>query len=134
LISEKKFMEADSLLRRLQEADTNNAGNYWFMGISAMNQSKDSVAVDCYKYYLRKTENNPGQNAKGWLYVGSAYRRIMHGKGIAMLQFDDMVYHYKHYLQVNPSDPYAPEIEKFIEAVKPKRPAENGILVWDESN
>ncbi len=135
LINEKKFIEADSLLEHMQEEDSNNAGNYWYMGISAMNQQQDSIAADCYKKYLVKTEANAAtQNAKAWLYIGSAYRRMMHNTGINQKQFDDMVYHYNHYVLVNPTDPFGGELTKFVEKVKPKRPEEGAILVWDEAN
>lgn len=134
LIYEKKFVQADSILRVLVEADSNNAGNYWYMGMSAERQGKDTTAVGCYKYYLMKTENLRGQKVKAWLYVGSAYRRMMHGIGLTQTQFDDMLYHYNTYLQLNPYDTYAGELKQFIEKVTPKRPAEGAVLVWDESN
>jgi hypothetical protein len=102
------------------------------MGISAERQSQDSIAVICFKTYLVKTEKSPVQKPKGWLKVGSAYRRMMHVHGITQAQFDDMLYHYKKYLDLNPQDPYAGELSTFLETVKPKRPGEKGTLVWDE--
>jgi tetratricopeptide (TPR) repeat protein len=134
LINEKKFLEADSLLRRLVEADSNNAGNYWYQGISAMNQKQDSLAIVLYKTHIRKSEDKPNQKTKAWLFIGSAYRRLMQDSGINRTQFDDMLYHYKRYLVLNPYDPFATEIQKFIETVTPKRPEENGVLRWNEKN
>ncbi len=134
LICENKFLEADSSLRRMVEADSNNIGNYWYMGLSAGTQNIDSVAIVCYKTYLRKSENNPNQKVKAWLYVGSSFRRIMHKQGLSRTQFDDMLFYYKRYLKLNPNDVYAGEVQKFIDSVSPKRPEEGAILMWDETN
>ena len=133
LINEEKFLQADSMLRRMQEADSNNVGNYWYMGISAQKQHQDSLRVLYFKRYIKKTENSLNQQPKAWLFVGSAYRVMMHTKGINIGQYDDMVYHYNRYLQLSPEDLYGGELKMFLENVALKKPEKNGVLVWDEA-
>lgn len=134
LILNKDFMEADSILQALNEADTNNAGNYWYMGISAERQAKDSVAAVCFKKYLGKTEGSPSQKSKGWLYAGSAWRRLMHTHGISLAQTEDLIYCYQTYLSRNPTDPFGGALQKFIDQLKARKPEAGSLLIWDETN
>lgn len=132
LMNQKKFTECDSTLRRMVDKDSNNAGIYWYMGLSSERQSKDSLAAYWFKYYIAKTENFKGRNLKAWLHVGSAYRRMMHSQGINLKQFEDMVYHYNKYLKLNAADPYAAEIQRFVEEVGLRKPEPGKVLVWNE--
>lgn len=134
LINQKEFNEADSMLWRMLETDSNNVGNYWYYGLSCERQNKDSIAADYFKIYIRKTENFTVHDVKSWLHVGSAYRRLMHDSGITLLQYNSMVYHYKKYLKLNPADAYAPELEAFLTAIAAKKPDPGQVLVWDEKN
>lgn len=134
LINQKKFSEADSMLRRLVEADTAEPGNYWYCGLSAERQLKDSLAVVHFKKYIRKTANPDNLNVSAWLHIGSGYRRMMHTGGISQLQFDDMLLSYENYLLLNPTDPYGGDLRLFMDAVKPRRPEPGEKLVWDEKN
>lgn len=134
LMNQKKFIECDSMLRRMVEKDTNNAGNYWYMGLSSERQRKDTLAAYWFKYYIRKTENFKGRNLKAWLHVGSAYRRLMHDSGINTAQCLDMIYHYGKYLKLNPGDPFAPEIQRFLDEVDQRKPLPGKVLIWNEGN
>lgn len=133
LINQKEFRECDSMLRRMVERDTNNAGNYWYMGLSAERQRKDSIAALGFKYYILKEKNIRGRNVKAWLHVGSAYRRMMHDSGISRDQCLEMIHYYKQYLQLNPGDPYAADLQLFIENVSLRIPNSGERLIWDES-
>lgn len=134
LMNQKKYNEADSMLRKMVEADTNNAGNYWYMGLSAERQAKNEWAIHWFKTYLLKTKNANAQDPKGWLHVASGYRRMMHDSGITKLQGDDMIYHYEKYIQLNPTDPNLPLIHDFLEAVKPRLKSSSSKLIWTEQD
>lgn len=134
LINQKKFSEADSMLRRMVEADTSEAGNYWYCGLSAERQLKDSLAVVHFKKYIRKMANPDNLNVSAWLHIGSAYRRMMHGTGIGQYQFDDMLLCYENYLALNPTDPYSEDLRLFMDDVRSRRPGPGEKLVWDEKN
>jgi predicted Zn-dependent protease len=134
LMNQKKFDECDSMLRRMVEKDSNNGGNYWYMGMSAERQKQDSIAVNCFKTYIRKTESFTQHNVKAWLHVGSSYRRLMRDTGITAAQCSDMIYHYEKYLKLNPADPYLPAISNFLVEVKKRKPEGTARLKWDEQN
>lgn len=133
-IQDKKFKDADSMLNVMIENDSNEAGNYWYKGLCNERQLKDSAAAVNFKQYIQKQSGNATADVKAWLHVGSAYRRMMHEKGLNTAQFDDMVYHYKYYLQVNPYDPFADKLLLFLQQVTPKKPESGELLIWDEKS
>ena len=133
LIFQSRFSEADSLLKRVLESDTNLAGTYWYMGLSAERQGKDLKAVGLFKKYIAKTPNPLNVNASAWLHAASGYRRMMRKEGISTAQFDEMLYLYNHYLEAIPTDVYADNVRDFMERVKPRKPMQGQKLIWDES-
>lgn len=132
LIFQSRYSEADSLLRRVLESDTNLAGTYWYMGLSAERQGKDLAATGLFKKYIVKTPNSLNANVSAWLHAASGFRRMMHKDGINTAQFDEMVYLYKHYLELNPTDDFAQDLRLFLDRVWYKRPQPRQILIWDE--
>lgn len=134
LMNQKEFRECDSMLRRMVEKDSNNAGNYWYMGLSSERQRKDSLAAYWFKYFILKSTTVNGKNVKAWLHVGSAYRRMMHDSGITRDQCLDMIRHYAEYIRLNPADPYAGEIQTFIDEVNLRKPEGDERLKWDEGS
>jgi hypothetical protein len=132
LIMHSKFSIADSILRKVEEDDTAEAGVEWFRGLSAERQMQDSAAAVHFKSYIRKTKNPLNVNVSALLHIGSAYRRKMHGTGISLGELEDMITHYKLYIEANPTDPYIAMLQEFSEAVKLRKPAEGERLIWDE--
>lgn len=140
LIMQKKYHEADTMLRNLVMLDSNAEGNYWFLAISADRQEKDDLAIFLYKKYIRKaqerivnTHSVETENAKAWLKMGSIFRRRMHTKGINDQEWIEMVYDYEVYLKMNPTDTFATNLQDFLDQVRLKRPDPmEGVLVWDE--
>lgn len=132
LIFQSRFSEADSLLKKVLESDTNLAGTYWYMGLSAERQAKDLKAVDYFKKYVVKTANPLNVNVSAWLHAASGYRRMMHKEGITTAQLDEMVYLYNQYLEAAPTDAYADNVRAFVDLVKPRKPAPGQKLIWDE--
>lgn len=132
LINQKEFTECDSMLRRMVDKDSNQAGNYWYMGLSSERQRKDELAAYWFKYFIRKSTSVNAKTVKAWLHTGSAYRRLMHDSGINLAQCLDMIYHYSKYLELNPADPYAYEIRTFLDEIDRRKPAEGELLKWDE--
>ena len=132
LILHSKYSIADSLLRKVEEDDTAEAGVAWFIGLSAERQLRDSLAVVYFKQYIRKTKNPLNLNVSAWLHIGSAYRRMMHEKGIISWQVEDMISNYILYIEANPTDPYIGMLQEFSEAVKLRMPAAGERLIWDE--
>lgn len=133
LIFQSRYSEADSLLRRVLESDTNLAGTYWYMGLSAERQGKDLVAVGLFKKYVSKTPNPLNVNMSAWLHAASGYRRMMRKEGINTAQFDEMLYLYNQYLEAMPTEVYSDSVREFIERVKPRKPAPGQKLIWDET-
>lgn len=134
LIFQSRFTEADSLLKKVLESDTNLAGTYWFMGLSAERQNKNLTAVHHFKKYIAKTANPLNVNVSAWLHAASGYRRMMRSDGITTAQFDEMVYLYNHYLEAMPTEVYAETVRDFLERVKSRKPAPGQKLVWDETS
>ncbi|MBM3399850.1 MAG: hypothetical protein FJY15_04710 [Bacteroidetes bacterium] len=132
LIFQLRFPEADSLLRKVLESDTNLPGTYWYMGLSAERQGKDLKAVGLFKEYVAKTPNPLNVNVSAWLHAASGFRRMMHKEGINTAQFDEMIYLYNHYLEAIPTEVYADNIQTFIENVKLRKPIPGQKLIWDE--
>lgn len=132
LIFQSRFSEADSLLRKVLESDTNLPGTYWYMGLSAERQGKDLKAVGLFKKYVVKTANPLNVNVSAWLHAASGYRRMMRKEGINTAQFDEMLYLYDQYLEAMPTEVYADSVRDFIERVKPKKPMPGQKLIWDE--
>lgn len=133
LIFQARYSEADSLLRRVLESDTNLSGTFWYMGLSAERQGKDLSAVHLFKKYIAKTANPLNVNVSAWLHAASGYRRMMRKDGINTAQFDEMIYLYNHYLEAAPTEVYADNVSAFIERVKPRKPAHGQKLIWDET-
>lgn len=133
LMFQSRYSEADSLLRRVLESDTNLAGTYWYMGLSAERQGKDLQAVRLFKKYIAKTANPLNVNVSAWLHAASGYRRMMRKDGINIAQFDEMIYLYNQYLEAAPTEVYADSVREFIERVKPRKPAPGQKLIWDET-
>jgi tetratricopeptide (TPR) repeat protein len=133
LIFQSRFSEADSLLKKVLESDTNLAGTYWYMGLSAERQGKNLKAVDLFKKYVVKTANPLNVNVSAWLHAASGYRRMMRKEGINTAQFDEMLYLYNQYLEAMPTEVYADNVRDFIERVKPKKPMPGQKLIWDET-
>lgn len=140
LIMQKKYYEADTMLRGLVLLDSNAEGNYWFLAISADRQEKSDVALMLYKKYIRKaqqriqtTHSVETENPKAWLKMGSIFRRKMHTKGINDAEWVEMVYDYEVYLRMNPTDQFAFNLQEFVDQVRLRRPDPmGGVLVWDE--
>lgn len=132
LIMHSKYSIADSVLRKVEEDDTAEAGVDWFRGLSSERQLQDSLAALYFKSYVRKTKNPLNVNVSAWLHIGSAYRRMMHEKGITAEQLEDMITNYKLYIEANPTDPYNGMLQEFTEAVKLRKPAFGERLIWDE--
>ncbi len=133
LMFQSRYSEADSLLRRVLESDTNLAGTYWYMGLSAERQGRDLQAVRLFKNYISKTANPLNVNVSAWLHAASGYRRMMRKDGINTAQFDEMIYLYNQYLEAAPTEVYADSVREFIERVKPRKPAPGQKLIWDET-
>jgi tetratricopeptide (TPR) repeat protein len=133
LIFQQRYSEADSLLRRVLESDTNLAGTYWFMGLSAERQGKNLNAVYQFKKYIAKTPNPLNVNTRAWLHAASGYRRMMRKEGIDSRQFDEMLYLYNHYLEAMPTEVYSDQIREFLDRVRPKKPMPGQKLIWDEA-
>lgn len=140
MIMQKKYYEADTMLRGLVLLDSNAEGNYWFLAISADRQEKSDVALMLYKKYIRKaqqriqtTHSVETENPKAWLKMGSIFRRQMHTKGINDAEWVEMVYDYEVYLRMNPTDQFAFNLQEFVDQVRLRRPDPmGGVLVWDE--
>jgi tetratricopeptide (TPR) repeat protein len=133
LIFQSRFSEADSMLKKVLESDTNLAGTYWYMGLSAERQGLNLKAVGCFKKYVAKTANPLNVNVSAWLHAASGYRRMMRKDGINTAQFDEMLYLYNQYLEAMPTEVYADSVRDFIERVKPKKPMPGQKLIWDET-
>ncbi|MBL7900888.1 MAG: tetratricopeptide repeat protein [Bacteroidia bacterium] len=133
LINLKRHDEADSMLRRMTDRDTNEGGNYWYRGLNFERQQKDSLAIGFFKLYIAKAGHKNGFNISAWLHAGSGFRRMMHKDGISNRQVEEMVYLFEQYIGLNPTDPYNTELEYFITEVKSRKPS-SGRLVWDETN
>lgn len=134
IIFQSRFSEADSLLKKVLESDTNLAGTYWYMGLSAERQNKNLTAVYHFKKYIAKTANPLNVNVSAWLHAASGYRRMMRSEGITTAQFDEMVYLYNHYLEAMPTEVYAEAVRDFLDRVKSRKPAQGQKLVWDETS
>jgi hypothetical protein len=134
LMYQNRFEETDVMLKKMLMADTGLAGTYWYMGLSAERQQKDSFATVCFLKYIQKTPRTDIQNVSAWLHAASGYRRMMHKQGITYVQSEHMIFLYQQYLQVAPTEPHADEIRYFIEQVKMRRPKGNGIFVWTEED
>lgn len=132
LINQNKFRDADSMLRRMVAEDTSNAGNYWYCGLSAERQQKDSLAITCFLTYIRKTTVQDQRNINAWLHAGSGYRRMMHVRGITADQLEKMIFYYEQYLILAETDPYAEDLRLFLAEVKTRRPAAGELLIWAE--
>lgn len=135
VMNQRRYREADSLLREVVKADSNQVGSYWYLGLSLEKQRKDSAALLHYKIYIRKAERQHNPNSGAWLRAGSCYRRMLHDKGLNGNELDDMISLYNHYLQMNPTDPMGLQLAQFMEQVQQRRPANYAVRwVWKEQD
>ena len=136
-----QFKEAEHMLHDIMLRDSNDEGVYWYLAMSASKQDQGERALGLYKRYIQKARYRasklPGtevENPKAWLHMGAVFRRKMHDKGINDQEWIEMVYDFEVYLRMNPDDPYAFNLQDFLDHVRLKRPEPNGVLVWDEKN
>jgi tetratricopeptide (TPR) repeat protein len=133
VMNQRRYREADSLLREVVKADSNQVGSYWYLGLSLEKQRKDSAALLQYKAYIRKAGQQHNPNSGAWLRAGSCYRRMLHDKGLNGNELDDMISLYNRYLQMNPTDPMGLQLSRFMEDVQQRRPANYAVRwVWNE--
>jgi hypothetical protein len=133
IMNQRRFREADSILFEIEQKDSNQAGTYWYLGLSKVKQLQDSLALGYYKKYVRKTVNQNNPNVSVWLQIGSCYRRLLHQRGINGFETDDMLHAYNLYLQYNPTDPMVMNLRAFMEEVQKRRPANFELRwVWTE--
>jgi tetratricopeptide (TPR) repeat protein len=133
LILQGRYGEADSINRSIIVKDSNVAGSYWYLALSAERQNQYDRAVYLFDRYLAKTQGQATQNQSAWLHMGSNLRRKMHDKGINEQEWGLMQHYYKQYLSGNPPDPYVDSLYAFLDEVRRRRPSPGALLRWDES-
>lgn len=134
LLLQQKFSESDSLLRVAYLQDSTHPGTYWYFGISAERQDQYDRAYGFFRRYIEKSEMKRLQefNQSAWLHAGSALRRKMHGQGISVNEWADMVYCYESYMQAQPADPLVTQLKEFVDAVRLRQPRGGEKLLWSE--
>ena len=134
LLLQQRFSESDSLLRVAYFQDSTHPGTYWYFGISAERQDQYDRAYGFFRRYIQKSEQKRLQefNQSAWLHAGSALRRKMHGQGISVNEWADMVYCYESYMQAQPADPLVTQLKEFVDAVRLRQPRGGEKLVWSE--
>ena len=122
LIYQKKHTEADSFLDVLNEMDTANAGGRWFKGMNYYFWKKDSLSIAWFKKFIPLAKpGDKNQRIVHW-YIGQSYFHMLKVKGLDYYGTEELLYHFKKFMRMQPDDPYNAEVQAILDKVVSQRP------------
>ena len=129
LIEQKKFADAENILVKVIQTDTNNVASYWYSGIGNFQNGQDRKAIFRFEKALTLTDKNSGQYFSANWYIGKSYSILLRTEGLSYKETDRMFECFEEYLRLQPNAEDAGKIREYVEQKKKRRPPSN-VLKW----
>ena len=129
LIQQKKFADAETILEKVIQADSNNVASYWYSGIGSFKNGDDRKAINRFEKVLPLIDKNGGQYFSANWYIGKSYSILLRTEGLSYKETDRMFECYEEYLKLQPNAEDAGKIREYVERKKKRRPPSN-VLKW----
>lgn len=125
LIEQKKYSEADQVLDKILQTDSNNVAAIWYSGIGNFYNAKDKEAIKRFEKTLTLLDKESGQYYSANWFIGKCYSNLLKTTGITYSETDRMFECYEEYLRLQPNAKDAESIREYVDRKKKRRPPDN---------
>lgn len=129
LIEQKKYAEAEALLEKIIQKDSNNIAAIWYSGIGHFKNGQDRKAIVRFEKSLTLFDKKKGQYYGANWYIGKCYSILLATEGLTYQETDRMFECYEEYLRLQPNADDAAKIREYVDRKKKRRPPAN-VLKW----
>jgi tetratricopeptide (TPR) repeat protein len=129
LIEQKKFTEAENVLKKVIKTDSNNVASYWYSGIGNFTNRQDRNAIARFEKALTLIDKTSGQYFAANWYIGKSYSILLQTDGLSYKETDRMFECYEEYLRLQPNAEDAEKIREYVDRKKKRRPPSN-VKIW----
>ena len=129
LIQQKKYSDAQTILDKVLQVDTNNVAAIWYSGIGNFKNGQDKKAILRFEKALTLLDKNSGQYYSAYWFIGKSYSILLKTDGLSYKETDRMFECYEEYLRLQPNANDAAQIREYVDRKKKRRPT-NNVLKW----
>ena len=128
-IQQKKYSDAEIILDKVLQTDSNNVAAIWYSGIGNFKNGHDKKAIIRFDKALTLLDKNSGQYYSANWYIGKSYSILLKTDGLSYQETDRMFECYEEYLRLQPNADDAAKIREYVDRKKKRRPTSN-VLKW----
>lgn len=129
LIQQKDYINAENILEKVIQIDSNNVAAIWYSGIGSYEGGKDRKAIGRFEKVLTLISKSSGQYYSANWFIGKSYSILLKTEGLTFRETDRMIECYEEYLRLQPNADDAVQIKDYIERKKKRRPS-NNVEKW----
>lgn len=129
LINQEKYDEAQKILDKVLEKDSNQVAAIWYSGIGNYKGGNDRAAIKHFQKALNYFDKSSGQYYSAHWFIGKSYSNLLRTEGLTYEEADQMFESYEEYLRLQPNAEDADEIREYVERKKERRPPKN-VKKW----
>lgn len=129
LINQEKYNEAQEVLDKVLEQDSNQVAALWYSGIGNYQAGNDRAAIKHFEKALNYFDTTSGQYYSANWFIGKSYSNLLRTEGLTYDETDRMFESYDEYLRFQPDADDADEIREYVERKKKRRPSDN-VKKW----
>jgi tetratricopeptide (TPR) repeat protein len=128
-IKAKKYLNAEEILSKVLNTDSNNVAAIWYSGIGNFYNRQDREAIDKFESALTLLDKNRAQYAAANWFIGKCYSNLLKTSGLTYKEADRMFECLEKYIQLQPDAADAAGMREYIDRKKKRRAPEN-VGVW----
>ena len=129
LIQQNKYSDAEIILDKVLQIDSNNVAALWYSGIGNFKKGQDKTAIVRFEKALILLDKSRGQYYSANWYIGKSYSILLKTDGLSYQEADRMFECYEEYLRLQPNAKDAAQIREYVDRKKQRRPTSN-VLKW----
>lgn len=129
LIRQNKYSDAETILDKIINTDSNNVAAIWYSGIGNFKNGQDKKAILRFEKALTLLDKNSGQYYSANWFIGKSYSILLKTDGLSYQETDRMFECYEEYLRLQPNAKDAEQIREYVDRKKKRRPTSN-VLKW----
>ncbi len=129
LIQQKKFSDAEIILDKVVQKDSNNVAAIWYSGIGNFKNGQDKNAIIRFEKAITLLDKKSGQYYSANWFIGKSYSILLKTDGLSYQETDRMFECYEEYLRLQPNADDAAKIREYVDRKKKRRPTSN-VLKW----
>jgi tetratricopeptide (TPR) repeat protein len=129
LIQQEKYLDAEIILDKILETDSNNVAAIWYSGIGNFKNGQDRIAITRFEKALTLLDKSRGQYYSANWYIGKSYSILLKTDGLSYHETDRMFECYEEYLRLQPNAKDAAQIREYVDRKRKRRPSSN-VLKW----